>query len=144
MTQLSEYFSLEELIRTSTGLSNVPGEIELENLRDTAEQMERVRRVLLEHPIIVDSGYRSPQVNMAVRGVSTSAHCKGYAVDFTCPEFGAPQEIAKRIVGSGIEFDQVICEGTWCHISFAPEMRCQALTAHIAAGKSTFYTPGVA
>lgn len=142
MTQLSAHFTLEELTYTKTGLPNHPAEPELDNLRRTAHALDRVRD-MLGHPIIVDSGFRSVAVNHVVRGVSTSAHCAGYAVDFVCPDFGTPQEVAQRIVASDIEFDQVIFEGTWVHISFAPTMRRQALTAHFAKGKPTLYTLGV-
>ncbi len=127
MTQLSDHFSLAELTHTDTGLPNLPTGAILGNLGRTAHQMEAVRG-LMGHPIIVDSGYRSPEVNMAVRGVSTSAHCQGYAVDFTCPEFGTPLEVADRLAASSIEFDQLIKEYGWIHISFAPAMRRELLT----------------
>lgn len=141
MTALSPNFSLEEMTQTSTGLPNHPDDAAMDNLRRTAHAMETVR-TLLGYPIIVHSGYRSPAVNMAVRGVSTSAHCRGYAVDFVCPEFGAPNQIAHRIVNSDIDFDQVIAEGTWVHISFDPQMRREALTAKFDNGKTT-YSEGI-
>lgn len=128
MTQLSPHFSLEELTHTDTGLPNHPiTDAEMDNLRRTAAGMEDVR-AFLKHPIIVDSGYRSPAVNMAVRGVATSAHCQGYAVDFTCPEFGNPTEVAFALANSGIKFDQLIREHGWVHISFDQKMRQQCLT----------------
>ena len=53
-----------------------------------------------------------------------------------------PLAIVHKIQADGtIRFDQLIQEGTWVHISFDPQMRGQALTAHFVNGKAT-YTQG--
>jgi putative chitinase len=132
MTQLSENFSLAEMTRTDTGLPNTPAPAELEVLRKTAVQMEAVRK-LLGRPIRVNSAFRGPLVNKAVRGVTTSAHCRGHAVDFACPDFGTPFQVADAIARSGIKFDQLILEYGWVHISFDPRMRGECLTKRSAA-----------
>lgn len=130
--KLSPNFTLEEMTRTDTTLPNQPGPHELDNLRDTANAMEDVRE-LLGYPILVHSGYRSPEVNQLVRGVPTSAHCQGYACDFVCPEFGTPYEVAKEIASSSISYDQLILEYGWVHISFDPKQRMEELTKVSAA-----------
>ena len=53
----------------------------------------------------------------------------GYAADFVCPSFGAPIAIARKLDASGLAFDQCIAEGNWIHISFAPRMLRETLTA---------------
>jgi hypothetical protein len=130
-TPLSPNFTLEELTLSQTasrlGLDNTPPPEVLEHLKATALRMEAVRALLMR-PILVSSGYRSQQVNAAVGGVANSAHCQGWAVDFICPSFGDPFHICAAIAASPLEFDQVIQEGTWVHISFAPSMRKQCLT----------------
>jgi hypothetical protein len=68
----------------------------------------------------------------------------GYAIDFTCPEFGTPAEIVRALVNSDIRFDQVIAEGNWAHVSFAPAMRRSILVAHFNPGEKTTYTQGLA
>ena len=121
--KISKHFALSEMTVSDTaarrGLKNIPFGKQLENLKATAAKMDAIR----EHfgkPIIVTSGYRSPEVNAAVGGSKTSAHCHGLAVDFTCPGFGSPLEVARAIVAAGFEFDQLIHEfGTWVHIGFA-------------------------
>ena len=123
MTQLSKYFALSELTVSETaarrGLKNIPFGKQLENLKQTAQRMDAIREGLGK-PIIVTSGYRSPEVNAAIGGSKTSAHCHGLAVDFTCPGYGSPLAVAKAILASGIEFDQLIHEyGAWVHIGFA-------------------------
>lgn len=127
--QLSEHFSLEELTATQVrNVENAPSATILDALRDTAIRMEAVR-ALLDKLIIVTSGYRSPLVNRIVGGVVNSAHIFGRAVDFICPEFGAPIDVAKAIVDAGgIKFDQIIREYGWVHISFDPQMRGDVLT----------------
>ena len=120
---LSKYFALSELTVSESaarrGLKNVPFGKQLDNLRQTALRMDEIREGLGK-PIIVTSGYRSPEVNAAIGGSRTSAHCHGLAVDFTCPGYGNPLAVAKAILASGIEFDQLIHEyGAWVHIGFA-------------------------
>ncbi|QRE00543.1 hypothetical protein [Burkholderia phage BCSR129] len=115
---LSPHFTLAEMTATSTGLDNTAPQNIVDALTNTASQMETVRDLLGGLPIIVNSGYRSPAVNAKVGGVPSSQHLKGQAVDFVCPKFGTPEQIARRIIASDIEFDQIIMEGTWVHISF--------------------------
>ncbi|WVR18096.1 endolysin [Burkholderia phage Bm1] len=115
---LTPHFTLEEMTKTSTGIDNTPTPGIVATLTHTANQMEGIRSVLGDLPIIVNSGYRSPAVNRAVGGVPTSQHQSGQAVDFVCPKFGTPEAIARKIIASGFVFDQIIMEGTWVHISF--------------------------
>lgn len=127
--KLSEYFTLEELTTSQyaarNNLSNIPGGEILENLKKTAQKMDHVRR-LLGHPVIVSSGYRSPEVNNAVGGSNTSDHMNGLSVDFICPAFGNVESIVDKIDKSGVEFDQLINEfGKWVHIGFGSKMRRQ-------------------
>jgi hypothetical protein len=124
------------------GIDNTASLEIVDHLKVAAAGMEEVR-ALLGAPIHVDSGYRSPALNEAVRGVPGSAHTAGYAVDFICPRFGAPLEIVKIIAASSVKFDQLIQEGTWVHISFDPAMRQEVLTAHFVDGKAT-YQRGIA
>ena len=139
---LSEHFSLAEMTISQTaarkGLNNTPNAATLENLKKAAAMMEKVRD-LLDKPIIVNSAYRSVAVNKAIGGVATSAHCAGLAVDFICPAYGTPLEVARAIARSKLNFDQLIEEnGQWVHISVDPRMRRQVLT--MRKGK---YTEGL-
>lgn len=139
--QLSPHFSLAELTASQTaarkGLDNTPDAVIKNNLTITAANLENVR-ALLKHPIIISSGYRSPAVNRAVGGSATSAHTKGWAVDFICPGFGSPTQVVDAIKAAGIKLDQCIEEGTWVHISFAPTMRNMFLRATFKNGKATY------
>lgn len=90
--------------------------------------MEAVRRLLGDRVISVSSGYRSPALNRAVGGARESAHLTGHAVDFNCYGFGSPKAVCAAIAASDVAFDQLICEPSWIHLSFAPRMRGQVLT----------------
>jgi len=128
--QLSKYFTLEEMVQSQTavrrGLDNTPPEDVKTNLTLTCHLADEVRE-FLNHPMLVSSGYRSPAVNAAVGGSGRSAHMQGYALDFISPGFGTPEDIVSAIHKSKINFDQIIMEGTWAHLSFAPAMRREAL-----------------
>ena len=146
MTKLSEHFTLEELTFSATAQrkqidNNPPAEV-LENMKRLAAGLEEVRAALGNKPMRINSGYRSPKLNRAVGGARLSAHMAGYAADFVCPDFGSPLKIVKALAATGIQFDKLIQEGTWVHISFAPEARRQLLTAHFGPN-GTSYTAGV-
>jgi len=145
--KLSEHFNLNEftLSQTATrkGIDNTPPEPVIERLCMLAATLERVRGLLGNSPIRISSGYRSKELNRAIGSSDSSAHVLGYAVDFTCPIFGTPKEVANEIAKSDIKFDQIIYEGTWVHLSVDPRNRREVLTATFKNGKAT-YTKGIA
>jgi len=144
-TWLSPHFSLEELTFSSTaavhGIDNTPSVDVTARLRVLAHWLEYVRWLLDNKPMHIDSGYRCAALNQLVRGVPNSAHVTGDAADFICPEYGDPLAIVRRLmVGrwDQLKWDQLIQEGTWVHISFAPALRGQVLTAHFVGGRATY------
>ena len=142
---LSQHFTFEEAVLSQTatrkGIDNTPSpEIEA-NMIEAASRLEEVRD-LLDAPILVSSWFRCMKLNSAIGGSSTSAHVQGWAIDFTAPQFGTPQDVCLKIQASGITFDQLIFEGTWTHISFDPKLRMQVMTAHFVGGRTT-YTQGI-
>ena len=125
--QLTPHFSLAELTVTNTKIDNTPSKEVIEVLRTTAFYMEKVREILGNVAITINSGYRSPDVNRQVGGTSNSSHIYGYAVDFTA--YGhTPLTISNILAKSSLKFDQLIYEKTWVHISFDPRMRGNILT----------------
>jgi hypothetical protein len=129
---LSQHFSIDEFTTSQTaarlGLDNTPPPDVVEALKRTALGLEMVR-ALLQAPIHINSGYRSPVVNRAVGGAANSQHMTGQAADIICPGFGTPVEVVRAIVSnSSIPYDQCILEfNSWCHISFSAMPRKQAL-----------------
>lgn len=145
--KLSEHFILDEFTASQTasrrGIDNTPSEVVIERLRMLAATLEQIRTLLKNNSIRVSSGYRSVALNRAIRSGDLSAHVLGYAVDFTCPGFGTPKEVANKIAESPIKFDQLIYEGTWIHLSIDPRNRREVLTATFKNGKAS-YTKGIA
>ena len=146
-TKLSPHFTLAEFLKSETanarGIENVVANNEhMANLYTTASIMELVRAKLGNKPVLVTSGYRCPELNAAVGGVSDSQHALGQACDFVCPQFGTPLDIATAIAQSSILFDQLIYENTpgavWVHISQRPNPRRQVLSLHNGQ-----YVPGI-
>ena len=129
VTQLTAHFALEELACTQhREFNNAPPPEVVATLRETAARMEEVRRQLGGRVITVSSGYRCRALNRAVGGAATSAHLTGHAVDFNCFAFGDALAVCRALAESDLDFDQIIEEGTWCHVSFDPRMRRQVLT----------------
>ncbi|CAB4166395.1 Peptidase M15A, C-terminal [uncultured Caudovirales phage] len=120
--QLSEHFSLEELTHTDhRTLDNTPTDAELANLVRLANFLEVVKAVLGGKPIVINSAFRSAQVNAAVGSKDTSQHRTGCAADIRVPGM-TPDEVMKSIRAADIEFDQAIREfDRWTHISIPAE-----------------------
>ena len=79
-------FTFKELIKTDTGLDNIPNDMNVvKNLVRLSEFLQQIRNEL-HLPIIVNSAYRSKEVNEAVGGVSSSYHVKGLAADIKCSD----------------------------------------------------------
>ena len=134
-TRLTAHFALEELACTQhREFENAPPPEVVGTLRNTAAQMEAVRRLLGDRVISISSGYRCRPLNRAVGGSRTSAHLSGHAVDFNCYGFGPPTAVCRTIASSDLAFDQLIEEGNWVHISFDPRMRRQVLTRRADGG----------
>ena len=135
---MSKYFTLQELLRSDTALrkkiDNSPSWEVVSNLSRLAEFLDQMREAW-GSGIRVSSGYRCPQLNAAVGGVTGSAHQFGNAVDIS-PVNGKQNEFEaflKRWL-KGKKFDQAIWEqskssgGRWVHFSLYSnkgEQRCR-------------------
>jgi hypothetical protein len=120
--QLSEHFSYEELIHTDhRQYDNTPTDAELANLVRLAEFLEVIKAILGGKPIMINSAFRSKQVNDAVGSKDTSQHRTGCAADIRVPGM-TPDEVVKAIIASDLDYDQVIREhDRWTHISIPLE-----------------------
>jgi len=125
---LTEHFSLEELTTTShRQFDNTPNETELANLQKLAEFLEEVKALLDGKPIMINSAFRSKQVNDSVGSKDTSQHRTGSAADIRVPGM-SPDAVVRALVASDLPFDQVIREfDAWTHISISDTPRKQAL-----------------
>jgi len=136
--KLSQHFTLGELCKTSvrTADGNIPSHAAIENLKRLCGWLEMLRSEWNKRygdgddPIIINSGYRSPQVNKAVGGVATSNHLTGCAVDIRV--LGMEQLLRYAVILLDIsdesqeDFDELLMErnakGTyWLHFAVRPE-----------------------
>jgi len=132
--KLSEHMTLAELCKTKTRLSNEPNEAQVENLRRVCRWLEQLRRRWNnlygdgDDPIIINSGFRSPEVNKAVGGSPTSNHLTGCAVDIrVC---GMEQLLRYAVILLDIadlnheDFDELLLEKKgpvmWLHFAVRP------------------------
>ena len=138
--KLSEHFALAELCKTKTRLSNEPNKEQVENLKRVCRWLEELRlRYNLnkkekiknkegEVPIIINSGFRSPEVNRAVGGSPSSNHLTGCAVDIRVA--GIEQLLRYAVILLDIsdeskeDFDELLIEKKgpvmWLHFAVKP------------------------
>lgn len=137
--KLSEHFTLGEMTKTSyeTRDGNIPSRVAIENLRNLCEGwLEDLRysyNVLYggegDIPLIINSAYRSEEVNRCCGGSPTSNHLTGCAADIRC--LGPEQMMRYAAIlldmadGTGRDFDELLLErrGTtyWIHFAVRPE-----------------------
>ena len=131
---LSEHMTLAELTQTKTGIENVPNEEQVNNLKRLCRWLEELRRRWNnlygegDDPIIINSGFRSPEVNKAVGGVPTSNHTTGCAVDIRC--IGVEQALRYAAILLDIsdlnkeDYDELLIEQKahvyWIHFAVRP------------------------
>ena len=128
---MTPHFSYEDLTHTdhrefdnkpSTQEKCIIGGKEVEinavaNLPRLADFLEQIRALLGNKPVIVNSAFRSHDVNAAVGSKDTSDHRRGCAADIRVPGM-TPDEVTKAIIASGLPFQQVIREfDRWTHVA---------------------------
>jgi hypothetical protein len=125
---MTPHFTLAELTATShRQFDNTPNEAETANLQKLAEFLERVKEALDGKPIMINSAFRSKQVNDSVGSKDTSQHRTGCAADFKVPGM-TPDAVVRAIIAAGLPYDQIIREfDAWTHISISDTPRKQAL-----------------
>jgi len=122
-TYLTPHFTLEEMTYSKNAaiakIDNKPSQQHIEALTLLCIKVLEPLRVIVDAPINVTSGYRTPTVNRLAGGSRTSQHKKGEAADIKIKGLAA-QELFEIICKSDLPFDQVIQEfDQWVHVSFS-------------------------
>ncbi|MBR2150995.1 MAG: DUF882 domain-containing protein [Prevotella sp.] len=135
-SEATPHFTLAELCKTKVNLRNVPNEEQVENLKRLCGWLEQLRRRWNnlygegDDPIVINSGFRSPEVNKAVGGATLSNHLTGCAVDIRC--VGIEQALRYAVILLDIsdmnreDYDELLIEqkahSYWIH--FAVKASC--------------------
>ena len=151
--KLSNNFTLREFVKSQTasrkGIDNTPND---EHLDNAVALFETVVQPVRKHfgPTIITSGYRSPDLNAAIGGSSTSQHSNGVAVDLDV--MGVSTAEVCEWIAANTKFDQLILEfytpgdtnSGWVHVSYTRDgvNRGECLTASKVNG-STQYAYGL-
>ena len=122
MTHLSKHFTLDELTVTDhREFDNSPTQEEISNLQRLAQLLEQVKETLGGKPIMINSAFRSKQVNDAVGSKDSSQHRHGCAADLRVPGM-TPDEVVRAVIAAGLPYQQLIREfDRWTHISITNE-----------------------
>lgn len=144
MTIKTKHFTEREFVRSETANKhNINNSLQTSALKESAqftlEQLEKVRTLLGEKPIIITSGYRCLALNKKVGGSQKSQHMSAEAVDFILHHMSV-KEACNKIANSDIEFCQLINEfDQWIHISFIKNNNQRGiLTARKENGKKVY------
>lgn len=115
---LTEHFTLKELTHTDhREFDNTPNGSEVANLTRLAAFLETLKAALGGKPIMVNSAFRSKQVNDAVGSKDTSQHRLGCAADLRVPGM-TPDQVVRAVMAAGLPYDQIIREfDSWTHVS---------------------------
>ena len=140
--KLSASFNLSEFVISQVaerhGYKNQPNEKQIENLRLLCVNVLQPLRDLVNSPIIINSGFRSFDVNVAVGGRSNSQHLEGKAADLIVPSMGLVDVF--NLIHVQFPFDQLIFEfGKWIHVSYNSELnRKDLMISKMVYGKTVY------
>ena len=139
--RLSAHFSLEEFERNGRGLKNKAPARAIDNLTTLCKFLLEPLRDILGKPISITSGYRSPKLNNAVGGTSTSQHTTGQACDINVA--GMQKTDLFKLIVANMDFDQCIMEydSNCLHLSYvgAGKNRNQIFVRRVMNGKKKYF-----
>ena len=127
---LSQHFQLGEFTRSKyPEVYNIPSHEAIANLKRLCSWLE-VLREQVDHPIIINSGYRSAQLNRKVGGAATSNHLTGCAADIRTSGYEQAIAYAAILLAYAKESEQVFDEllieknrygAVWLHFAVRPK-----------------------
>jgi zinc D-Ala-D-Ala carboxypeptidase len=148
--RISEHVSFKEGIRSHTAtrlnIDNAPSSLDLINMKTIAEQVFEPLRRFVGGPIAINSFYRSPKLNSAIGGSTSSQHCKGSALDID-DKYGYKTNAEMfKYIQCNLDYDQMIWEfgdvnnPDWVHVSYVSEgtNRRKCLLAYKENGKTKY------
>lgn len=150
--KLSHNFTLAELTKSETairrGINNTPPPSVIENLQQLVTHVLQPIRDKFG-PLIVTSGYRSRQLNVAIGGSATSDHVLGMAADIEAPALD--NKVLAQYIQNNFKFTQLILEfytegephSGWVHVSYNKDNLKQEVLTAIKRNSKTVYLKGI-
>ena len=148
--QLSKNFNLVEMTKSQTatrkGIDNTPSAEHQGNLQSLCASIIQPIRAHFSQVVTVSSGYRSPELCLAINSKITSQHAKGQAADFEI--FGVSNKELADYIHENLDYDQLILEywtesdpnSGWVHCSYSEgNNRNQYLKAYKDDNNKTKY-----
>ena len=119
MGTISENFSYREFERSETaarkGIINIINTVQVrDSIKALVDKVLQPLRTAWGKPLVINSGYRCPELNREVGGVPTSQHIKGEAADVACDD---PYALARLVRDLALPYDQMILYPTFVHFS---------------------------
>jgi hypothetical protein len=153
--KLSDNFYLDEFtisqVAERHGYRNEPNEKQIENLRLLCVNVLQPLREIINVPIVINSGFRSFDVNAAVGGRFNSQHLEGKATDFVVHSMNLADVF--NIILQKLSFDQLIYEfgnqprldrrvkAGWIHVSWnSDKNRKDVMISKKVYGKTVYET----
>lgn len=118
-----KYFTIAELCKSTTadrlGINNRCNQEHVVNLTALVNNVLDPLRERYGKPITVNSGFRCPALNKAVKGSATSQHMTGQAADIDTGD-RQQNKLLFEYIRKSLPFDQLIDESNfaWVHVSF--------------------------
>ena len=150
--RISEHVSFKEGIKSHTAtrlnIDNAPSDLDLVNMKIIAEKVFEPLREFVGGPIAINSFYRSPKLNSAIGGSTSSQHCSGRALDID-DKYGYKTNAEMfKYIQCNLDYDQMIWEfgdvnnPDWVHVSYVSEdvNRRRCLIAYKENGKTKYKT----
>ena len=151
---LTTNFTLAEMtasqVASRNGLNNNPTAGQIENLKKLCESILQPIRNHYDAPVIVSSGFRSPELCIRIGSSIDSQHAKGQAADIQV--VGIDNKALAKYIKENLDFDQLILEyykeeegphSGWVHVSYVGKgNRKESLTAtRSEKTRKTVYSP---
>ena len=116
--KLSEHFMLSEFLNPKKYPDNIPTVQQISNMMYGCRNLlEPARQVV--GPIIINSGFRNPDVNRRVGGVKNSQHLQGQAADIRPKDPAQFHRLVEFLKAHKLT-DQLLTGNGWLHISWKP------------------------
>lgn len=151
---LTTNFTLAEMtasqVASRNGINNNPTAGQIENLKKLCESILQPIRNHYDSPVIISSGFRTPELCVLINSSIDSQHAKGQAADLQV--VGVDNKALAKYIKENLDFDQLILEfykeaegphSGWVHVSYVGKgNRKESLTATRSdVTKKTVYSP---